>query len=163
MLIFTPSMKPKSGEAFSAWFARQNFRNFSSSEIESYWSRTKRGAKNSEPPRYLWHRFVPTLRVVDDLRDHFGKPVTVTSNYRDPAYNTQCGSSNPPNPRALAGRGSQHVRFAAADIQVKGVSPSRVASYLLAQRRAGAFVGGIGKYSTFVHIDTRPYNASWGF
>ena len=163
MSLFTKSMHPKPGESFPTWFKRQGFRNFSAGEISSYWSRTKRGAKNTEPPRYLWHRFVPTLRVVDDLRDHFGRPVTVTSNYRSPAYNAKCGSSNPPDPRALAGKGSQHVRFAAADIQVRGVSPSRVAEYLLGQRRETAFIGGVGKYATFVHVDTRPYNATWGF
>lgn len=163
MSIFTKSMKPKSGEVFEVWFGRQGFRNFSAREISCYWSRTKGGAKNAPPPKYLWHRFVPTLRVVDDLRDQFGEPVTVSSNYRSPAYNTQCGSPNPADPRALAGRGSQHVRFAAADIQVRGVSSTRVADYLLGERRRGAFVGGVGKYATFVHVDTRPYNATWGF
>lgn len=157
------SHRPKPRETFAQWFARQRFRNFSAREVESYFSRTKKGRKNSRPPRYLWHRIVPTLRLVDNLRDHFGRACAITSSYRSPAYNRACDSSNPPDPRALLGPGSQHPRFTALDIRISGVSASRVYAVLLSWRRSGKYVGGLGLYvgSRFVHIDTRPRNATW--
>jgi uncharacterized protein YcbK (DUF882 family) len=161
-LIFTSSMKPRSGETWYEWFRRQNFKHFTANEVNAYFQRTRNGVSNSAPPRKLWHRIVPTLRIVDDLRTHFGKPITITSSYRSPAYNRAVGSSNPADPTALAGSGSQHPRFAALDIQVSRTSPRAVYNKLLAWRRAGKFVGGLGLYSTFVHVDTRPYNATWG-
>ncbi len=155
--------KPRRSETFAQWFARMGFRNFTTSEVAVYFSRTRGSVRNSAPPRHLWHRIVPTLRVVDDLRDSFGKPCTITSSYRSPAYNRAVGSSNPPDPRKPAGPGSQHPRFAALDLRVSGVSARRVYERLLKWRREGRFTGGLGLYvsSRFVHIDTRPYNAAW--
>lgn len=153
---------PRTGETFEQWFARQEFRYFSAREFTSYFSAVRRGVKNSEPPRYLWHRIVPTLRLADRLREHLGKPLIITSSYRSPAYNRAVGSSNPPDPRALLGYGSQHPRFTALDIYCKGLRPRTLYQTLLAWRRTGEWQGGLGRYSSFVHIDTRPYNATWG-
>lgn len=144
--------KPLTGESFEAWFDRQGFRNFSASEFTSYFSVLRRGVRNSAPPRRLWHKIVPTLRIVDDLRDHFGRPCVILSSYRSPAYNS-----------AINGAASKsfHMQFCALDIAFSGVAPSTVYAKLLEWRREGRFVGGLGKYNTFVHVDTRGYNANW--
>jgi uncharacterized protein YcbK (DUF882 family) len=142
------SCKPKSGESFESWFDRQGFENFTGGELASYFKRTR----NTYPPKHMWTRFLPTMRIVQKVRTHFGKPVTISSSYRSPAYNAGVGGA----------KFSQHKEFRAADIQVKGVSPKRVRDYLFSLRRAGEFKGGIGLYRTFTHIDTRGTNATWG-
>ena len=138
---------------FNQWFSSKKFRNFSAMEFTSYFEVTRRGVKNSYPPKSKWPNIVPTLRIVDELRQHFNRPVVILSSYRSPAYNGAIPK---------AGKKSWHMQFCALDIAVSGYPPRQVYNYLLAQRRAGRFVGGIGLYSTFVHIDTRGYKATWG-
>ncbi len=138
---------------FSDWFAAQRFRNFAASEFESYFVAQRKGVTNSVPPQRLWKNIVPTLRIVDDLRESFGKPCTILSSYRSPDYN-----------KAVGGVGlSQHMEFRALDIAFDGISPQHVYDRLIEWRKAGKFVGGLGVYPTsgFVHIDTRGRNATW--
>ncbi len=80
------------------------------------------------------------------IRIHFGKPITVNSGYRTPAYNKRVGGAG----------GSYHMKGMAADIVVSGVSPQRVAQYA---EEIG--VQALHAYNTFTHIDTRPYRARW--
>ena len=107
---------------------------------------------NRRPPRELWGNIVPTIRILDTLRDLVGAPIVITSAYRSPEYNQRiAGATN-----------SQHVRFRALDFMVKSLSgPAEWAAMLRQMRMAGAFSGGIGTYSTFVHVDTRGTNADW--
>ena len=86
--------------------------------------------------------------VLQKIRDHFGKPVIINSAYRTPAKNKQVGGATY----------SQHLYGTAADITIKGVSPKDVAAYaetLLPN------TGGIGIYSTFIHIDVRKTKSRW--
>ena len=88
------------------------------------------------------------VSVLQKIRAHFGKPVTITSAYRTPAHNAKVGGV----------ADSQHLFGTAADIKVKNVSPLRVAQYaeqILINK------GGIGVYETFVHIDVRPTKSRW--
>ena len=139
--------------AFTTWFNAQKFRHFAASELDSYFVAQRRGVTNSVPPQRLWKNIVPTLRIVDDLRESFGKPCTILSSYRSPDYN-----------KAVGGVGlSQHMEFRALDISFDGISPKHVYDRLIEWRKAGKFVGGLGIYLTsgFVHIDTRGNNATW--
>lgn len=88
------------------------------------------------------------VTVLQKIREYFGKPVTITSAYRTPTKNKACGGSTY----------SQHLYGRAADIRISGVSPARVAAYaeILLKNK-----GGIGIYSTFTHIDTRPNKSRW--
>lgn len=116
---------------------------------------------NTDPPEELYPHILPTARIIDLARARLGAPITISSCYRSPAYNRAIGSTNPANPRVLTGKGSQHPRFSAVDID----SPAgvhRLHDVLMAIRREGRFAGGLGRYPGFVHIDTRGYNASWG-
>lgn len=86
--------------------------------------------------------------ILDDLRGHFKRRVTVTSGNRCPRYNLKVGGAEK----------SLHVLSRAADIQVEGVDPSVVADY--AELRD---VPGLGRYATFTHIDSRSGpRARWG-
>lgn len=88
------------------------------------------------------------VNILQKIRAHFGKSVTITSAYRTPGKNKAVGGQTY----------SQHLYGRAADIKVKGVTPKKVAAYaetLLKNK------GGIGTYSTFVHIDVRSTKARW--
>ncbi len=139
--------------AFSDWFESQKFRHFGASEFESYFAAQRKGVTNSPPPQRLWKNIVPTLRIVDDLRESFGKPCRILSSYRSVEYNKAVGGVPL----------SQHRNFTALDISFSGVSPKQVYDRLLEWRKAGRFVGGVGIYPSagFVHIDTRATNATW--
>lgn len=81
------------------------------------------------------------LSILENVRQHFGKPVIINSAYRTPTYNKKIGGS----------RLSYHCRGMAADIRITGVDPKEIARYLESRS-----VRGIGLYSTFVHVDVRP-------
>ena len=86
------------------------------------------------------------IDALQSIRDHFGVPVTITSGYRSEAHNAAVGGS--PN--------SQHRHGRAADFVVRGVCPLEVFRFL-----DGTWPGGLGRYRTFTHIDTRPQRARW--
>lgn len=88
---------------------------------------------------------------LEQIRQHFGKPITVTSGYRCPAHNGKIGGAT----------ASYHTRGMAADIVVQAVAPAAVAAY--AQQLG---ILGIGLYETdadgyFVHLDTRAQKSFW--
>lgn len=88
------------------------------------------------------------VNVLQKIRSHFGKSVTITSAYRTPSKNKAVGGETY----------SQHLYGKAADIKVKGIAPKTVAAYaekLLPNK------GGIGTYSTFTHIDVRSVKSRW--
>lgn len=87
------------------------------------------------------------VNVLQKIRTHFGKSVTITSAYRTPGKNKAVGGT----------AYSQHLYGKAADIKVKGIAPKTVAQYAETLLKNG----GIGIYSTFVHIDVRATKARW--
>ena len=77
--------------------------------------------------------------LLQDISNHFGKAVNITSAYRTSSYNARVGGS----------ANSLHVQGKAADISISGVSPREIARYA-----ESLGVKGIGLYSNFVHVDT---------
>lgn len=107
---------------------------------------------NTAPPETLWPNIVPTAKILDQLRARLGVAIKINSAYRSPAYN-----------QAIGGAGaSWHMQFLACDITASGVSPRKVADTLTQMRREGMFIGGIGRYPGFTHVDTRGVNVDWG-
>jgi len=93
-----------------------------------------------------------SLKVADRVGATLGMPVKeVTSAYRSPAYNRRCPGAKP---------NSWHTRNYALDLQFN-TSPRNVAAAARRLRKAGYFKGGVGRYSSFTHIDSRGSNADW--
>lgn len=94
-----------------------------------------------KPPQEL-------LDVLEDLRSHFDKPITIMSGYRCETHNKNVGG-------ALR---SKHKLGIAADIQIKDISPNKVHEYLI-NKYPNTY--GIGGYPYFTHIDVRSKKARW--
>ena len=93
--------------------------------------------------------------VLQCIREHFGKAVTITSGYRTAAHNAAVGGA----------KSSQHLLGRAADIRVQGVSVEDVAAYTESLMPDW---GGVGRYPVkagrttgWVHVDTRADKARW--
>lgn len=91
------------------------------------------------------------VEYLEKIREHFGKPITITSGYRCVKHNRNVGGAT----------GSRHAKGDAADIVVSGVRPAEVAKYA-----ESIGIKGIGLYETskdghFVHIDTRDIKSFW--
>ena len=84
------------------------------------------------------------VRKLNQIENHFGRRVVVTSGYRSP----------PQNRRARGASNSLHMYCAAADIQIEGVSKTQLADFV--RNMPGR--GGVGTYchTESVHVDIGP-------
>ena len=90
-----------------------------------------------------------TLEILESVREHFGRPVIVTSGARCREHNASVGGAS----------NSQHLVGRAADIKVQDHSPVAVADFIEENYPHAS----IGRYLTFTHVDTRTEGpAYWG-
>ncbi|MGO7413694.1 YcbK family protein [Rhizobium ruizarguesonis] len=91
------------------------------------------------------------LKVIKTVENHFGRPVIVTSGYRDEEHNRLVGGADE----------SMHKSCEAADIQIDGVAKWDIAAYI----RSLSDRGGVGTYchTDSVHLDTgKTRDWNWG-
>ena len=91
------------------------------------------------------------VELLQTIREHYNKPITITSAYRCPTHNSKVSKA----------KNSYHTKGQAADFTVSGVKPREVAQYA-----ESIGIKGIGLYETksdgnFVHIDTRTTKSFW--
>ncbi len=91
---------------------------------------------------------VELLQVLEDVREHFKKPVKIYSACRCNKYNKYVGGA----------KRSQHKLGKAADIHIDKVHPKWIAEYL---KHKYPTKYGIGLYQNFVHVDVRKNKARW--
>ena len=91
------------------------------------------------------------VQYLQQIRNHFGKPVNISSGYRCEVHNKKIGGAT----------ASRHKSGQAADIYISGVAPAEIAKYA-----ESIGILGIGLYETdadghFVHVDTRETKSFW--
>lgn len=121
-----PVHRPQAG---ADWW--QEIRYFTRNEFRCPCSRC--GGFPAEPEEAL-------VRLADRVREHFGKPITVSSGVRCPAHNREVGGV----------ANSRHLRGKAMDFCVSGVAGARVLAFVQSMdgvRYAYAIDG------SFVHMD----------
>lgn len=110
---------------------------------------------NTDPPERLYENIVPVVRTLEEIRKRVGGPIRLLSIYRSPAYNSSFEDASP---------NSRHMEFDAVDFQAIGAaygSSSDWHGIAMDLRKEGKFLGGIGLYDSFVHIDNRGVEADW--
>ena len=83
---------------------------------------------------------IELLRILEKIRAHFDRPITINSGCRCVDHNNTVDGSD----------SSQHLYGRAADIVIDGIGPEIV--YELADQMD---IGGAGNYNTFTHVDSR--------
>lgn len=87
------------------------------------------------------------VELLEKIQQHFGKDVQINSGYRTPSYNAERRSKS----KGVA-KNSQHMYGNAADIVIKGVTPTEIYNFVDTFHQ-----GGMGLYlkNNFVHVDVR--------
>ena len=94
--------------------------NFSLSELTKSQTATRKGIDNTPSPEHQENLRLLCEAVLQPVREHFGRVVTVNSGYRPPELCTAIGSKIT----------SQHARGEAADFEIFGVSNKVLADYI---------------------------------
>jgi hypothetical protein len=140
----TPTQK------FAKILRSEKIRHFTATEVFFLGGSNARFKNNEIPPEYLWDNILPTLHFLDAVRDRVGR-LRLSSIYRNPAYNRSVGGA----------RNSQHVAFRACDVQALESQNAVLWDACVALRRERNFLGGLGRYNSFVHVDCRGSKATW--
>jgi lysozyme family protein len=112
----------------------------------------KCAGKNTLPPDDILENIARVAKYWDIVRERYGKPITVNSVYRSPAYNA-CLDGTASN--------SFHMKGMAADCSPVNGNISELAQVIAELKKEGKIVGGWGVYPTFIHLDTRPNNVKF--
>lgn len=94
--------------------------NFSLKEMTKSQTALRRGIDNEPGDEEQANLQQLCEHVLQKVRDHFGKPVTVNSGYRSPELNKTIGGSTT----------SDHCKGMAADIEIPGVSNYELADWI---------------------------------
>ena len=104
----------------------------------------RRDIDNSPPPAVIAALSALCVNVLQPVRDHFDRPVIVTSGYRSPELNRAIGGSST----------SQHCKGEAADFTVAGVSNLEVARWMEARLNYDQLIYEFGE-SGWIHCSWR--------
>lgn len=94
--------------------------NFSLNELTKSQTAERKGIDNTPSPEHQENLKLLCESVLQPIRDHFGKVVTISSGYRSPELCTAIGSKIT----------SQHAKGQAADFEIFGVSNKSLADYI---------------------------------
>jgi hypothetical protein len=154
-LNLPPDWAPQLGSllpSYADYLERMKLRHLSVRQVIAPHAKSHGSVHNTLPPRFMWRNLRSTLQVVDSLSKRLDVPVAeVVSAYRTPAYNARCPGAK---------SNSYHLRNNAMDV-VFACPAGKVAAMARAMRSTGLFKGGVGRYGSFTHIDTRGTNADW--
>jgi hypothetical protein len=95
--------------------------NFSLKELTKSDTATRLGIDNTPDEEAIDNLITLCDKVLQPIREHFGKSVTVNSAYRSPESNAAVGGS----------KTSDHCKGQAADIEIDGVSNPELAQWIM--------------------------------
>ena len=95
-------------------------KNFSLSELTKSQTATRKGISNEPSTEHVENLIHLAESVLQPVRDHFGKPVMISSGYRSPELCEAIGSSSK----------SQHAKGEAADFEIGGVDNKELATWI---------------------------------
>jgi zinc D-Ala-D-Ala carboxypeptidase len=95
--------------------------NFTLKELTKSDTATRLGLDNTPDDEALENLKTLCEKVLQPVRDHFGKSVTVNSGYRSPESNAAVGGS----------KTSDHCKGMAADIEIVGVANADLAQWIM--------------------------------
>lgn len=93
---------------------------FSLIEMTKSQTAARRGIDNRPGPAEIERLKLLCTHVLEPVRTHFGRPVTINSGYRGPQLNRAVGGSST----------SQHCKGEAADIEIPGVPNGEIAQWI---------------------------------
>ena len=94
--------------------------NFSLAEMTKSQTATRKCIKNEPSTEHVENLIHLAETVLQPVREHFGKPVAISSGYRSPALCEAIGSSSK----------SQHAKGEAADFEIHGVDNKELAAWI---------------------------------
>ena len=94
--------------------------NFSLAEMTKSQTATRKGIKNEPSTEHIENLIHLAETVLQPVREHFGKPVAISSGYRSPELCEAIGSSSK----------SQHAKGEAADFELHGVDNKELATWI---------------------------------
>ena len=94
--------------------------NFSLDELTKSQTATRKGIDNTPSPEHQENLKLLCTSILQPIRDHFSRVVSVSSGYRSPELCTARGSKIT----------SQHARGEAADFEIFGLSNKTLADYI---------------------------------
>lgn len=94
--------------------------NFSLAEMTKSQTATRKGIKNEPSTEHVENLIHLAETVLQPVREHFGKPVAISSGYRSPELCEAIGSSAK----------SQHAKGEAADFEVAGIDNYDLAKWI---------------------------------
>ena len=95
-------------------------KNFSLSELTKSQTAERKGIDNTPSPEHQENLKLLCTAILQPVRDHFSKVVTISSGYRSPELCVAIGSSTK----------SQHARGESADFEIFGLSNKVLADYI---------------------------------
>ena len=95
-------------------------KNFTLSELTKSHTAVRKNIKNEPSTAHVENLIHLAETVLQPIRDHFGKPVVISSGYRSPELCEAIGSSSK----------SQHARGEAADFEIMGVDNMQLAMWI---------------------------------
>lgn len=119
-------------------------RNFTLGEMLVSQTASRRGIDNTPPPAAVAALKDLCQNVLQPVRDHFDRPVIVTSGYRSPELNRRIGGSGT----------SQHTKGEAADFTVPGVSNLELARWMERNLNYDQLIYEFGE-SGWIHVSYR--------
>lgn len=117
---------------------------FTLAELTRSTTASRLGIENYPASDHLENLKALVANVLDPLREAIGKPIIISSGYRNPEVNRRVGGVTT----------SQHATGQAADLTVKGMTPAQIIK--VAKGRGIPYDQIIDEFGSWVHVSYGP-------